>query len=262
MLSEQKDKLKNQLEPIDPLKFDQPKGKIISLDRRGEIAYVNIGSSQNVRPQQNLTFSVFSPGLPGHPNKDYKGSLEIIDVISPLVSKAKIIQVANPNANPLMVGDVLINPVWSPRQREHVAITGRIDLTGDRRNNVEEFMANLQRMGVVVDAYLDERVNTVKGPGMTLNTTYLIIGDTPEVSGEVIEGDKRTDFKLAIGAKITDMVNEAQRLGVTKVPLRRFVELIGYKMPKGAGVAKSFGYDAPVPPKAEPKDAKKDDGDK
>ncbi len=33
LLTEKADKLKNQLEPIDPLKFDQPKGKIISLDR-------------------------------------------------------------------------------------------------------------------------------------------------------------------------------------------------------------------------------------
>ena len=68
---------------------------------------------------------------------------------------------------------------------------------------------------------------------------------------------------MAIGVKITDMVNEAQRLGVTKVPFRRFVELIGYKMPKGSGVAQSFGYDSPVPAapaKTEPKDAKKDDG--
>jgi hypothetical protein len=265
ILTEKAEKYKSELEPIDPLKFDQPKGKIITLDRRGEIAYVNIGSAQGIRPQQNLTFSVFAPGLPGHPNKDYKGSLEIIDVISGQVSKAKIIQVANPNANPLMVGDVLINPVWNPRQHEHVAIAGRIDLTGDRRNNIDEFMANLQRMGVVVDAYLDERENVIKGPGMTLNTTYLIIGDTPEVSGEVIGGDKRNDFKIAIGIKITDMVNEAQKLGVTKVPFRRFVELIGYKMPKGSGVARSFGYDAPVPktePKDEPKDAKKDSGDK
>ena len=264
-LAEKAEKYKNALEPVDLLKFDQPKGKIMSLDRRGEIAYVNIGSAQHVRPQQNLTFSVFSPGLPGHPNKDYKGSIEIIDVISAQMSKAKIIQVANPNVNPLMVGDVLINPVWSPAQHEHVAIAGRIDLTGDRRNNVDEFMADLQRMGVVVDAYLDERDNTVKGPGMTLNTTYLILGDTPEVSGEVIGGDRRNDFKIAIGVKITDMVNEAQKLGVTRVPLKRFVELIGYKMPKGAGVAKTFGYDSPAPktePKDEPKEAKKDNGDK
>ena len=27
------------------------------------------GKAQNVRPQQNLTFSVFSPGLPGHPEQ-------------------------------------------------------------------------------------------------------------------------------------------------------------------------------------------------
>jgi len=259
LLNEKADKYKNKIEELQPsdwLKFDQPKGKIATLPSGGQIAYVNIGSAQNIRAQQNLTFSVFSPGSPGHPNKDYKGKVEIIDVISANLSKAKIIEVVNPNANPFMVGDVLINPVWSPNQREHVAIAGLIDLTGDRRDNVGEFMSNLQRMGVVVDAYQDLNDNTIKGPGMTLATAYLVVGDTPDVSGEVIGGDKRADFKLQIGAKITDMRNEAQRLGITIVPLRRFVELVGYKMPKGSGVAKSFGYESRVPSKI---DLKKDE---
>lgn len=250
LLTEKADKYKNKIEELQPsdwLKFDQPKGHIKSLPGGGQIAYVDIGSSQGIRPQQNLTFSIFSPGTPGHPNKDYKGKIEIIDVLSATLSKAKIIEVVNPNANPFMVGDVLINPVWSPNQREHVAIAGLIDLTGDRRNNIGEFMSNLERMGVVVDAYQDLKDNTVKGPGMNLATAYLVVGDTPEITGEVIGGDKRGDFKAQISAKITDMRNEAQRLGVTIVPMRRFVELIGYKMPKGAGVAKSFGYESRVP---------------
>jgi hypothetical protein len=266
MLTEKTDKLNSQIAPTDYLKFDQPKGKIISLDRRGEIAYVNIGSAQNVRPQQNLTFSVFAPGLPGHPNKDFKGKIEIIDVISPQVSKAKIIEVANPNVNPLMVGDVIINPIWSPREHEHIAIAGSIDLTGDGRNNVDEFMANLQRMGVAVDAYLDEKDNTIKGSGMTLNTTYLITGDSMDVSGEGgLGANKNLEFKQGFNTKKTEMLNEAKRLGVTVVPFRRFVELIGYKMPKGAGVARRFRYDVPQPPKTETKDSKetkKDDTDK
>jgi hypothetical protein len=259
LLTEKADKFKNKLEeehPSDALKFDRPKGKIVALPSGGQIVYVDIGSAQNIRPQQNLTFSVFAPGTPGHPNKDYKGKIEIIDVLSANLSKAKIIEVVNPNANPFMKGDVLINPIWSPMQREHVAIAGLIDLTGDRRNNLGEFMANLQRMGVVVDAYQDLNDNTVKGPGMNLATAYLVVGDTPDLESEVIGGDKRAEFKTQISSKITDMRNEAQRLGVTVVPLRRFVELIGYKLPKGSGVAKSFGYESRVPSKV---DLKKDE---
>jgi len=260
LLNEKSDKLKDKidvLQPTDALKFDRPKGRISSLPAGGQIAYVDIGSAQNIRPQQNLTFSVFSPGSPGHPNKDYKGKLEIIDVVGPKLSKAKIIEVVNPNANPLMVGDVLINPVWSPSQREHVAIAGLIDLTGDRRDNVGEFMSNLKRMGVDVDAYQDLNDNTVKGPGMTLATAYLIVGDSPDITGEIIGGDKRVEFKAQISAKMTDMRKEAERLGITIVPLRRFVDLVGYKLPKGSGVAKSFGYESRVPDKV---DLKKDEG--
>jgi hypothetical protein len=84
----------------------------------------------------------------------------------------------------------------------------------------------------------------------------LVVGDSPELTTEVMGGDKRADFKAQITAKMTDMRKEAERLGITIVPLRRFVELIGYKMPKGSGVAKSFGYESRVPSKV---DLKKDE---
>ena len=78
--------------------------------------------------------------------------------------------------------------------------------------------------------------------------------------------NKNLEFKQAFNTKSTEMLNEAKRLGVTVVPFRRFVELIGYKLPKGAGVTRRFRYDvAPTKPEAakdskEP--AKKDDTDK
>ncbi len=263
MLTDKTSNLQNKIEPPDSLKFDQPKGTIQYLDRRGDIAFVKVVGSANIRPQQNLTFSIFSPGTPGHPNKDFKGSIEIIDTVSPQLYKAKIIQVAHPNTNPLMVGDVLINPIWSPTQREHVAIAGKIDLTNDGRNNIDEFMTNLARMGVVVDAYLDEKDNTIKGSGINLNTAYLITGDPMEMEGVGIGANKDLEFKSAFNSKITEMQNEAKRLGVTAVPYRRFVDLIGYKLPKGAGVSRVFRHDTPPAVKpTDAKDAKKDDTDK
>ena len=68
---------------------------------------------------------------------------------------------------------MLINPIWNPREGEHVAISGVIDLTGDGRNNIDEFIANPYAHGVVVDASSKKRI-TRSRTGMTLNTTYLI----------------------------------------------------------------------------------------
>jgi hypothetical protein len=287
-LEDTRDKLKARIEGPDFLKSDMAKGKIIALDTPNTIggvnppfqsnrsqftpdadtqsamAYINLGSSQGIRPQQNLTFSIFSPGLAGKPGKEYKGSLEVIKVIGPNVSKAKITQTAGGNRNPIMVGDMLVNPAWNPNQPEHIAIAGLIDLTGDQRNNIDEFIRNMQRQGVVVDAYLDLADNTIKGPGMNLNTSYLVIGDTPDLTVEMIPGDKRIDQKLGTSAKIAEMRSDAQKLGVTTVPLRHFVELIGYKLPKGAGVARRFGYESPLQqPKSTPESGeKKDNSDK
>lgn len=230
--------------------YDQPKGKIAELDPRGEIAYINLGSADMIRPQQNLTFSIFSQGRGDRPSRDYKGSLEVLEVLGPHFSKAKLIQVVDPNRNPIMVGDVLINPTWNPYVREHIAIAGLVDLTGDRRHNLDEFMRNLERQGIVVDAYQDMSDNTIKGPGMTLKTAYLVVGSAIEPGEEeMLKGDRtKVDEKMAVNVKMTEMQDEAKKLGVTVIPLRRFVQLVGYKMPKGAGVSRPLDYQ--VKPKA------------
>lgn len=258
------DKLSKELTPTDWLKYDVPKGKIVRLDPRGEIAFINLGYADNLRPQQNLTFSVFATAAGGRASQQYKGSIEVLDVVDAHLAKAKITQVVDPNRSPITTGDVIVNPAWSPTSREHVAIAGLIDLTGDGRHNIDEFMTNLGRQGIVVDSYLDLTDNTLKGPGMTINTSFLIIGEAPDLDEQNLQTDPRTENKLAINKSITELQAKAKELGVTVVPLRRFVQLIGYKLPKGAGVSRRFGYDSkitkPLTTPTTPKDANKDNG--
>lgn len=260
-----KAKLIDKNAPPDWTTYDQPKGKIVELDPRGEIAYINLGSADMIRPQQNLTFSVFSQGRGDRPSREYKGSLEVLEVLGAHFSKAKLIEIVDPNRNPIMVGDVLINPTWSPFVREHIAIAGLIDLTRDHRHNIDEFMRNLERQGIVVDAYQDLSDNSIKGPGMTLKTAYLVVGDTIEPGQEeMLKGDRtKVNEKMDVNVTMTAMREEAKKLGVTVIPLRRFVQLVGYKMPKGAGVSRSLDYQTkPKPTKAAapaPKEEKKED---
>lgn len=263
-LQGQNDKLRKEQAPTDWLKFDKPHGKVVRLDPRGEIAYINLGYADNLRQQQNITFSVFSPDLGGKATQQYKGSIEVLDVVDAHLAKAKITQVADPGRSPITTGDVIVNPAWSPNMRMHVAIAGLIDLTGDGRHNIDEFMANLSRQGVDVDAYLDLTDNTVKGPGMSINTSYLIIGDAPDFDERMVTTDARTETKLSINRSMTDLQAKARELGVTVVPLRRFVQMIGYKLPKGAGVNRRFGYDSKITKPEAPaasKDVKKDGPD-
>ena len=270
-------KISDQLKPPDLLKFDTPKGSIIRLDQTGEVAFLNIGSADNLRASQAVTFSVFSASTGGKIGGERKGALEVVDVLGPHLAKAKITEVVDPNRDPIVTGDVLINPVWNSGNQTHVAIAGLIDMTGEGRDEIDEFMRSLKREGIVVDAYLDLRDNDVKGTGMTLKTDYLIVGESPDLltarDREFKVNDPRNERKIAVGEKMTDMRKQATELGVTVVPLRRFAMLTGYRLPKGVGVGTGAGYDFIRPGetlnapekkngKAETKPEKKDNDDK
>jgi hypothetical protein len=270
---EARKKLELKLTPPDLQKFSTPKGKIVSVDPGSQLARINLGSLDNVRSQQGLTFSIFGHGISGRGTNERKGALELVDVLGPHLSLARITETVDARNHPIEPGDVLVNPAWSPTMQEHVAIAGLIDLAGDGRDHIDELMRALQKQNVVVDAYLDLKEATVKGK-MTLKTDYLIVGEPPEFSGDlsIREGDTRFERKTEIMDKMSGMQVEAQRLGVTVVPLRRFVVQTGYQVPQGARSTSGFSYESRIPsspatgePKAQPgkkekvKEEKKDE---
>jgi hypothetical protein len=214
--------------PINMLALDPPKAKVVSVDRSGGIAYIDIGSGDRVRP--GLTFSIFGAGADGKPRTDAKGTLEVTDVLYPHLSKARITGLRNSNRDPVLTGDFLFNPAWHPDIRERVAVAGVIDLSGDGRDSSAEFIRNLEQQGIIIDAYVDfkdGKEGVVKGK-VSRQTTYLIEGDNPG------------------STKVTDLKKQAVDLGVTVVPARRFIALMGVKMPRNTtGVADWSGYTRP-----------------
>src|SRR5207249_11854766 len=140
----QRVKLQAQLKPIDWEQLDQPKGRIVRIDRTGATAHVDVGLADRAKP--GLTFSVFSRGADGkRSSREPKGSLEIVEPVSDHLSRAKITEVRNPSRDPILSSDLLYNPAWSPNMREHVAIVGLIDLVGDGKDHTLEFVRNLTR---------------------------------------------------------------------------------------------------------------------
>ncbi len=237
-------KLQDKIKTPDLFKYDTPKGQIVRVDPGQQDAYINVGSADNIQPRQNLTFSVFSTSHGALATTERKGAVQVTDILGAHLSRAKIIEQTNPDSAPIVAGDVLVNPAWSPSQRTHVAIAGMIDLTGEGRDTTDEFIRSLDRQGIVVDAYLDLHDMAVKGNGMGQNTDYLILGLLPQFDQQEIEaGDPRVQRKQEISAKIEEMKKKAEDLGITVVPFRRYVALTGYKLPARLGTETGYGYD-------------------
>jgi hypothetical protein len=225
-------KAREQIKPLNVVDYDVPKGKVIDIVRGGGVVYINMGSADRVKPQ--LTFSIYGVDSNGKAMAQRKGSLEVTNVIEPHLSQARITELTDGNRDPVIRGDLLFNPVWSPTLQQHVAVAGLIDLTGEGTDNTEEFIRNLKRQGIVVDAYVDLKDLTVKGSGMSLKTTFLVLGDAPEFDSTqtINTSDVRTSGKLELQKRMSEMQTEAAKLGVPVIPFRRFLAVIGYPMPR------------------------------
>jgi hypothetical protein len=213
---------------VSTLDYVQPWGKIVRLDRTGNMAYIDLGWADNARPQ--LTFSIAGRGADGKPKKDRKGSLEIVRVLDRKLSQAKITGVQDTFNDPVVSGDLIFNPAWNPNEREHVAITGVIDLTGDGTDNRAELMRYLDRQGVIVDAYLDLKDMSIKPKGVegiTTKTHYLILGDQPAYNVALGE-NKSNKAKEEIVSKVGEMATRARDEGVNIIGYRDFLMMIGY----------------------------------
>jgi hypothetical protein len=93
----------------------QENWKVVRLDRRGQTAYINLGSADRVTP--GLTFSAHGAGRDGKPTPAVKGTVEVFKVVGEHLSQARVTSVAHPNRDPISQGDLLFNPTWHPAQK-------------------------------------------------------------------------------------------------------------------------------------------------
>jgi hypothetical protein len=205
--------------------------KITYMDRRGTMPYINIGSADKARPQ--LTFSIHGPGLDGRPSPTPKGTLEVINVLEPHLSQTRITSVKDPNRDPIVVGDMLYNPLWNPNLKKHVAIAGVVDLSGGSRDpasGMDDFLRSLERQNIIVDAYMDPKENyKIKGPGINVSTDYLILAESLEFT----DGRERANPELTkkVDDAVKEMKRQASENGVGVLGLRKYLEMIGYRLP-------------------------------
>jgi hypothetical protein len=235
-LGELQDLMTKALEGQQSLVNDTPKGKIVET-KPGQV-YIDLGSVDNVHA--GLTFSVLPAGSTGRAAAatPRKGAVEVVSVMGPHLSAAKIVEAANPARDPLLRGDLLFNPAWDPSQKTHVALAGIFDLNGSGVDGTPDLIRALEKQGVVVDAWLDLKDRTIKGPGITERTSYLVKGEKPILpAGMPPDGNPLATAMVDVLGKIDSMEAKARDLGVQPVPYRRFLLLIGYKLPRGAQAA-------------------------
>ena len=207
----------------------RPDYKIVSIDRTGSLPYINVGHGDKVSPQD--TFSIHGIGPDGRPLPEIKGSLEVINIVGEHLAQCKILSIKDTNKDPILKGDIIFNPTWNPNARKRIAIMGVIDLTGDGKDQIYELIGQLERQGVLVDAFLDPATLEIRNtPGISPKTDLLIIGDGIDSvkAPRGIVNEKLTQLTKATN----EMRQQAKENGVAQIDLRKYLEMSGFRVPK------------------------------
>ena len=153
--------------------FEHEDGAIQFVD--GPRVYVNRGVRDGLR--KGLTFGVYGKDVGGNPYQLPKANLEIIRLLDAHQALGKVTN--SIITEPVLPGDLLFNPVWSPGHKESIAISGLIYLDSDDKPDNEEFKELVIQNGGKIDAEVNIKTGQVKGE-ITVNTGWLVMGEIPE----------------------------------------------------------------------------------
>jgi hypothetical protein len=214
------DIIENQAEVIEGFtkeKIEHPDGEVLWVNQREKTVWINLGKADNMARQ--VSFSVYPADLSNMTVKGKKGSIEVTRVLGEHLAEARVLD--DQIADPIMPGDKIDTPLWSPNAKRHFALAGLMDIDGDGRSDLEAVINLIHLNGGEVDCYIgDKGANKNKVVGeITVNTNCLILGQAPT--------DKEGD--AAQLEPFTKILRDAKQLRIPAMQLGDMLQRMGWK---------------------------------
>lgn len=188
--------------------FEVADGEITWVNQRNGTVWINLGRADSLGRQ--TSFSVYAADTNDVTKSGKKASIEITQLLGDHVAEARIIE--DRISDPILPGDKIHTPVWSPGTKTHFALTGVIDIDGDGKSDLEKVRSLIAINGGVVDAWMDDK--DIHGK-MTVDTRYLVKGSAP-TKPEAINLQSK-------------MIGDADKLGIKKIQLPELLVRMGWK---------------------------------
>jgi len=186
-------------------------GEIVWVSLPNKMVWINRGRADAL--QRQTKFSVYSAESNNAAKAVKKGSVEVTRIEGDHSAQCRILD--DKLADPIMAGDKVFTPLWSPGQQNHFALTGIMNLDGDGRNQLRIVRGLINENGGAVDCELDEQGH--KRGQITANTRFIVIGDPPDKSTpEVIKSHG-------------EILRDAEHYQVRKMTLSDFKQQMGYQ---------------------------------
>jgi hypothetical protein len=206
-LVEELEKYKNKMAGLK----EQPDGHVMRVDQRLRMAWIDVGRADGLLRQ--TTFAVYDHNENGATNTKPKGRIEVINVEEHL-SECRILE--DMPSNPIITGDVIETPAWSPGQRIHFALAMKMDINNDGVDDYDLVKSIILMNGGVIDAEL--RPDGTRHGNIDPNTRYFVVGDKPNESTTKEVLNRFVAFD-------TDRAN----LSIPKIPVKELLAMMGWK---------------------------------
>ncbi|MCI0359749.1 MAG: hypothetical protein L0211_14830 [Planctomycetaceae bacterium] len=210
--------------------FERPDGQIAWVNQRQKLVWIDVGRADGLLRQ--TTFSVFDHDVNGVTNAKPKARIEVVRLTDAHMSECRILE--DSAGNPILKGDAIHTPSWSPGQKVHFAIAGKMDIDGDKVEDYATVRNIITLNGGVIDAEL--RPDGARSGNLTVNTRYLVLGDPPD--------DTATPTAIQEFTKIRD---EVSRYGTDIIPVQKLLTQMGWKVEErtvelkgGSGASSQF----------------------
>ena len=207
------------IEGINKETFEVPDGEIRWVNQKTGTVWINLGRSDRLMRQ--VTFSVYPANISDLSHGGKKASIEVIRLLGENSAEARIIE--DKITDPIMPGDKIHTPTWSPGIQKRFALAGLLDINGDGRSDLDKVRHIITMNGGVVDCYYNAKGEQVGN--ISIDTQFLVLGEAP---------DERGNPKLTTAYSL--MVQEAGRSGSTKkISLDDLLNRMGHKKGTATG---------------------------
>ena len=149
-----------------------------------------------------------------------KGRIEVVRVTGPHQAECRILE--DKASDPILPGDWIHSPAWSPGQRLHFALVGFMDIDGDQQSDRETIKHIISMNGGVIDTEIKD--DGVRDEGkMSVNTRYVVMGDASEKGNLAIKNlDQYQKTRTAF-------FNEMTQFAVEKISVQQLLDMMGWK---------------------------------
>ena len=250
------DILKDKNNVLSGERFEQADGLIAGVNTSSKTVVIDLGEADQLK--KGMTFSVYPKDnralgaeldeLKANVDQSYKdqkigvgerddrkqvlnftgmkGKISVTRLLGPHSAEARIIE--EDLYRPMVRGDVIYTPIWSPGLVEKISIIGDIDLDGDGKSDREQFHQLMAASGVVIDNEINDAGERIPAEGkITVQTKFLVLGNIPDRADIVGENEKARVDKIEKHRK--EMYDEARKNGVRVVKLNDFLAHIGFE---------------------------------